>query len=67
MWLNSQFSADLITFTEEILNGRFHFLCSVRITFYAGIWRKGSSGVLVNHDSRLGVRYSGSRNFKYLI
>ena len=26
MWLNLQFSADLDTFTEEILNGKLHFL-----------------------------------------
>ena len=25
----SQFTADLITFTEEILNGKLHFLCTV--------------------------------------
>ena len=25
-----QESADLVTFTEEILNGKLHFLCSVR-------------------------------------
>ena len=25
---NSQFPADLVTFTEEILNGKLHFLCS---------------------------------------
>ena len=24
-----QFPADMVTFTEEILNGKFHFLCSV--------------------------------------
>ena len=29
MWLNPQFNADLVTFTEEILNGKLHFLCSV--------------------------------------
>ena len=29
MWPNSQFSADLVTFTEEIINGKLHFLCSV--------------------------------------
>ena len=23
-----QFPADLVTFTEDILNGKFHFLCS---------------------------------------
>ena len=28
MWPNPQFPADLVTFTEEILNGRLHFLCS---------------------------------------
>ena len=25
---NPQFLADLVTFTEEILNGKLHFLCS---------------------------------------
>ena len=28
MWPNPQKTADLITFTEEILNGKFDFLCS---------------------------------------
>ena len=28
MWPNPQLSADLVTFTEEILNGKLHFLCS---------------------------------------
>ena len=27
MWPNSQFPADLVKFTEEILNGKLHFLC----------------------------------------
>ena len=29
MWPNPQESADLVTFTEEILNGKLHSLCSV--------------------------------------
>ena len=29
MWLNPQFTAVLVTFTEEILNRKLHFLCSV--------------------------------------
>ena len=29
MWPNTQFSADLVTFTEEIFNGKLRFLCSV--------------------------------------
>ena len=28
MWLNPLETADLVTFAEEILNGKFHFLCS---------------------------------------
>ena len=28
MWPNEQFPADLVTFTEEILSGKVHFLCS---------------------------------------
>ena len=27
MWPNPQFSADLVTYTEEILNEKLHFLC----------------------------------------
>ena len=27
MWPNPQFPADLVTFTEEILNGKFYFMC----------------------------------------
>ena len=29
MWPNPQFHVDLVTFTEEIFNGKLHFLCSV--------------------------------------
>ena len=29
MWPNRPFPADLVTFTEEILNEKLHFLCSV--------------------------------------
>ena len=28
MWANLPFAADLVTFTEEILNGKLHVLCS---------------------------------------
>ena len=30
MWTNFQETADLVTFTEEILEGKRHVLCSVR-------------------------------------
>ena len=29
MWPNSQETTDLVTVTEEIFNGKLHFLCSV--------------------------------------
>ena len=29
--IKNKFSADLVTFTEEILNGKLHFLCSVAL------------------------------------
>ena len=29
MWPNLQFTSDLFTYTEEIFNGKLHFLCSV--------------------------------------
>ena len=32
MWPNPQFLADLVTFTEEIFNGKPHFLCSEMIS-----------------------------------
>ena len=31
MWPNPQFPADLVTFTEEIINGKLHFLCIVNV------------------------------------
>ena len=30
----STFTADLVTFTEEILNGKFYFLCSDSVDYY---------------------------------
>ena len=32
-----QFSADLVTFTREILNGKLHFLCSMSGKFVSNI------------------------------
>ena len=32
MWPNTQETADLVTFSEEILHGKIHFLCSVNIS-----------------------------------
>ena len=31
MWPNQQFSADLVTFTEEMLKGKLHFFCGVTV------------------------------------
>ena len=34
MWPNPQETVDLLIFTEEILNGKFHFLCSDQFKCY---------------------------------
>ena len=34
---NPQVTADLVTFTEEILNGKLHFLCSVYIFVFENV------------------------------
>ena len=33
MWPNPQETPDLVTFTEEILNGKLYFLCSVQYLY----------------------------------
>ena len=38
MWPNPEESADLVTFTEEILNGKIHFLCSVLLDLNCGVF-----------------------------
>ena len=42
MWPNPQETAGLVTFTEEILNGKLHFLCSVS----ASMKKKHSFGIV---------------------
>ena len=34
MWPDPQETADLVTFTEEILNGKRHFLCIITEIFF---------------------------------
>ena len=46
MWLNPQVPADLATFTEEILNEKLNFLCSV-----VDVWQ--SSGYLPILDKKI--------------
>ena len=57
MWPNPQFSVDLVTFTEEILNGKLHFLRSENksenkyssIKYYGRIFFHGiSNGVILS-------------------
>ena len=41
MWLNPQETADLVTFTEEIFNGKLHFLYS----------RSNRSGAFIRNET----------------
>ena len=48
MWPNPQFpAADFVTFTEEILNGKLHFLCNVELYMIQGT-RRGISRLPAN-------------------
>ena len=38
MWQNPQETANLVTFTEEILNGKLHFLCSITLHYDSLRW-----------------------------
>ena len=42
---NPQFPADLVTFTEEILNGKLHFLWSVHGAIFGGFFHLNVSEV----------------------
>ena len=39
MWENPQFPEDLVTFTEEILNGKLHFLYSDLYLYWRVIYQ----------------------------
>ena len=39
VWPSPQFPEDLITFTEEILNGKLHLLCSDWLQCFDSFWR----------------------------
>ena len=39
MWPNPQFPGDLVTFTEEILNGKLHFFVQCDTTLKYNIWK----------------------------
>ena len=47
MWPNPQEPADLVTFTDEILNGKLRFLCSVKnlLSNLSFILLKSSAGL----------------------
>ena len=53
MWPNPQESADLVTFTQEILNEKLHFLCSVhsadsKDTYFTNISNKNGKTLCPN-------------------
>ena len=54
---NPQFSADLVTFTEKILNGKRHFLCSVNIKPSTKEWNSLSyySRLLIKQFEKLKI------------
>ena len=48
MCLNLQFPVDLVTFTEEILNGKLRFLCSgTSLSLHKFLWSACDSMILI--------------------
>ena len=63
MWPNPQFSADLFTFTEEILKGKFHFLCSENRE-----WFLNHCSLLIHHpNSFQSIHISSQKSSNLLI
>ena len=63
MWPNPQETADLVTFTEDILNGKLHFLCSAGFspaqqTCFAGEFSKLGPSKCKNEVSSTLIRNS---------
>ena len=46
MWPNPQETADLVTFTEETLQGKFHFLCSAKNDDYSTNWKNNIDQII---------------------
>ena len=46
MWPNPQETVDLVTFTEEILNGKLSFLCNDKKELWEGVkWLRSESQI----------------------
>ena len=72
MWPNPQETADLVTFTEEILNGKLHFLCSVHtetLCFSISTSREGkkNSVFLAEHVSNQGLQHRCQNDVKKIV
>ena len=52
MWPNPQFPVDMVTFTDETLNRKLHFLCS-------DIWVKYETVMKVIRKHLQGTKYTG--------
>ena len=58
MWSNPQETADLVTFTEEVLNGKLHFLCSVGLEMPPGDYGYWNRGIRFScHECALMKKY----------
>ena len=63
MWTNPLETADLVTYTEEILNGKFHFSCSV--TDISGLQEADLSSPETLENLRLKNLHEKIRNIFY--
>ena len=56
MWPNLQFPVDLVTVTEEIFNGKRHFLCSACRCFIKKIYKDVCNMPIIKKVSNVNKR-----------
>ena len=65
MWPNPQKTADLVTFTEEILNGKLDFLCSEpNLTEKNTSWKSEANKLVLTVTASFSSNLGNIFNFK---
>ena len=51
MWPNPQETADLVTYAEEILNGKFQFFCGALLRSFSILWKTSALTSILHPNS----------------
>ena len=67
MWPKLQETEDLVTFTEEIRNGKFNFFCSAMAKLTQAIRRQKPTNYLSVFDHFVGLALKGLNSFRLML